>query len=636
MKILCALLLPILLLSGCASVTVSNINSEEYLVQRRGDVISQGRLSDPTNTVLTALGLTDCENRMQFCINSVGESSVTDNESKISALAEMWLFRAMRAQKDAQLLKDAGEFQDEQKLNAQLLNDFIQTAKYSYAYLFFSGRKISDRALEDRQTQVKDYYNFAVQNVIEQLYRANKGKTLTDFPVREGRWNIYIKNPEQLSENTETVKELIPDTVLSFKGLKNQYSADGLGARMVLSTEGSAKEKDQPWRLMPYSSVTAMISFPGKSLNQILSADDVVVSTYDPSFVQSVKIGKTVVPLSANFSGAYGLWLANSDFASNSLSTIFGHGNIIDKPTVYLMRPYRKDLRTIILIHGLASSPEAWVNTANEIMGDKLLRDNYQIWQVYYPTNIPLLINRQEIAQAINRTIDHFDPSRTNPASKDITLIGHSMGGILTRLLVSDSGNTIIDALEQKYPQASEKINQMDPKFKSILRFKPLQGVSTAIFLAAPHQGTPYADASWARYLASFVKLPLSIVNKLGEMTLMIFGQDLPREINMTGVDNLSAKDPTIRVLAKLPISRNVTYYSIIGRENPEGPLEESSDGIVPYWSSHLDGAASEKVIVSGHSVQETPEVIIELRKILRNQLVDQNVSQRTKAVKAN
>ena len=49
-----------------------------------------------------------------------------------------------------------------------------------------------------------------------------------------------------------------------------------------------------------------------------------------------------------------------------------------------------------------------------------------------------------------------------------------------------------------------------------------------------------------------------------------------------------------------------------------------------------MDGAASEKVIVSGHSVQETPEAIIELRKILRNQLVDQNVSQRTKAVKAN
>ena len=237
-----------------------------------------------------------------------------------------------------------------------------------------------------------------------------------------------------------------------------------------------------------------------------------------------------------------------------TLSARFSDTETLSQAYRLLMRPYRKDLRTIILIHGLASSPEAWVNTANEIMGDKLLRDNYQIWQVYYPTNIPLLINRQEIAQAINQTIDHFDPSRTNPASKDITLIGHSMGGILTRLLVSDSGNTIIDALEQKYPQASEKNStKWIRNSRVFFGSNPVQGVSTAIFLAAPHQGTPYADASWARYLASFVKLPLSIVNKLGEMTLMIFGQDLPREINMTGVDNLSAKDPTIRVFGQTP-----------------------------------------------------------------------------------
>lgn len=123
------------------------------------------------------------------------------------------------------------------------------------------------------------------------------------------------------------------------------------------------------------------------------------------------------------------------------------------------MRTYRKDLRTVILIHGLASSPEAWVNTANEIMGDKKLRDNYQIWQIYYPTNVPLLINRFEIAQAINKTIDHFDSKRKNRASKDITLIGHSMGGILSRLLVSDSGDVIVTALEEKYPQTAERMD---------------------------------------------------------------------------------------------------------------------------------------------------------------------------------
>ena len=83
-------------------------------------------------------------------------------------------------------------------------------------------------------------------------------------------------------------------------------------------------------------------------------------------------------------------------------------------------------------------------------------------------------------------------------------------------------------------------------------------------------------------------------------------------------------------------IRLHLGYYSIIGREKTEGPLGESSDGIVPYWSSHLEGAASEKVIVSGHSVQETPEAIIELRKILRNQLVDPSSSKHTKALMAN
>ena len=195
------------------------------------------------------------------------------------------------------------------------------------------------------------------------------------------------------------------------------------------------------------------------------------------------------------------------------------------------------------------------------------------------------------------------------------------MGGVLARLLVSDSGNVILDKLEEKYPQAARRIDQIDSKYSQIVKFKALQGVTEAIFLAAPHRGTPYADASWAKYLASFVKLPLSIVNTLGEMTLTIFGREPPREISLTGVDNLSAKDPTIRTLASIPISPEVKYYSIIARADPEMELTKSSDGIVPYWSAHLDGARSEKIITSGHSVQETPEAIIEIRKILRNEL---------------
>lgn len=97
-------------------------------------------------------------------------------------------------------------------------------------------------------------------------------------------------------------------------------------------------------------------------------------------------------------------------------------------------------------------------------------------------------------------------------------------------------------------------------------------------------------------------------------------GKDAPKEgvrLVPNSIDNLSAEDTFIRAAANLPISPAVRYHSIIARRSAEGPLDASDDGLVPYWSSHLDGAASEKVIVSGHSVQETPAAILEIRRIL-------------------
>ncbi|MBQ8173483.1 MAG: hypothetical protein IJ034_06055, partial [Mailhella sp.] len=93
------------------------------------------------------------------------------------------------------------------------------------------------------------------------------------------------------------------------------------------------------------------------------------------------------------------------------------------------------------------------------------------------------------------------------------------------------------------------------------------------------------------------------------------------KEQPINGIANLSAKDPFIVNAAKLPISPAVPYHSIIGNDTPEKPLAESSDSIVPYSSSHLGGAVSEKVIASGHSVQESPEAILEIRRIMHQHL---------------
>ncbi|RYF63745.1 MAG: alpha/beta hydrolase, partial [Comamonadaceae bacterium] len=82
-------------------------------------------------------------------------------------------------------------------------------------------------------------------------------------------------------------------------------------------------------------------------------------------------------------------------------------------------------------------------------------------------------------------------------------------------------------------------------------------------------------------------------------------------------IDNLSDRDPFVRAAAALPVDAHVLHHSIIGRIDPAIALEGSSDGIVPYASAHLGSAVSERVITSGHSVQEHPAAILEIRRIL-------------------
>ncbi|MGF6612496.1 hypothetical protein OKW45_007484 [Paraburkholderia sp. WSM4175] len=112
-----------------------------------------------------------------------------------------------------------------------------------------------------------------------------------------------------------------------------------------------------------------------------------------------IRIAKTVSSDTARLchfrptSAGYGIWLARSGFAGQSLRTLFGRAHGIDTPRIYMMQPFDPNRRIILMLLGLASSPEAWVNVANDIQGDEVLRQHFQVWQVYYPTNVPILVN---------------------------------------------------------------------------------------------------------------------------------------------------------------------------------------------------------------------------------------------------
>jgi pimeloyl-ACP methyl ester carboxylesterase len=273
------------------------------------------------------------------------------------------------------------------------------------------------------------------------------------------------------------------------------------------------------------------------------------------------------------------------------------------------------------MLHGLASSPEAWINVANEVLGDERLRQHYQIWQVYYPTNAPLAFNHHSIRTAITRTRQHFDPTASAPASRDMVVIGHSMGGVLARLLVSDAGDQLWNTLLGQFPRADKARKKIGP----YLDFEPMPGINRAIFIAAPHRGSPFAEYRLARWLSGLITVPTGVVKRLTDIAQLLVDPDsanaaaLTRPLN--SIDNLSSSDPFITATATLPIGSGVRYHSIIANNTPDRALSDSDDGLVPYTSAHLAGADSEKILDWGHSVQENPQAIIEIRRILHTHL---------------
>lgn len=610
------------LLAGCAGVKVSTIDNEDYLAARRGDVLTTGELSTSTRSALHILGLNSksCRKALPDCREHLSASEAVAEEPRLAALAELWLLDALQER----------PLQREQTINA-----YLESARHAYAYLFYSSRTPGERALEERQTQVRDYYNYAVQEAITRLFelhREQPPEQLTAqgrFQARLGEWTLRgSMEGVRLAEGRVLPDELIPASALTFAGLRNQYRRDGIGAELVAVTRKrvvTSRSDENVFSETPFPAISAVIRFPGQDLQAVLATRTAVITGHDPYRTGSVRIARQQVPLAGNFTSGYGLWLARSGFARQSLMTLVGRGEVLERPQLYLLQPYDPNRRIIVMLHGLASSPEAWINVANEVLGDETLRNHYQIWQLYYPTNHPIAYNNRMLRDTLEQTLKHFDPDGTAPASHDMVLVGHSMGGVLARLMVSSTGEQLWQDLTGQYKLSRKRRLLARQHLGPFLQFEPIPQASRAVFIAAPHRGTPFAENTLSRWAAGMMQLPLSLLDRFSEVAKVLVDPNSAAPVDLTrgfkSIDNLSNRDPFIRAAARLPISPQVRYHSIIGNDTPELPLEDSSDGVVPYRSAHLDGAVSEKVIPSWHSVQETPEAILELRRILHEHL---------------
>ena len=295
-----------------------------------------------------------------------------------------------------------------------------------------------------------------------------------------------------------------------------------------------------------------------------------------------------------------------------------------ERSGIFLTEPYDPNKAIVLLVPGLQSTPFAFTDLMKAMRRDPEVSAHFQVWTFLYGTGTPVLFDALELRQELEKTIHGVDPGDRGFATRHIVVLGHSMGGLSAHTLVSSSGEQLWNSLFVVPPPRLRGDRKAIRQFAEGLHFRRNPRVVRAIFVSTPHRGSNLAE-SWIGHLAaSLIHLPASLQTDI--VGVVSANQDaatpsamaFDREMNFSSVHTLSPRDPALHALADLPI--DVPFHSIMGQNHP-GAAETSSDGVVPYASSHLDGASSEMVVRSGHSACENPDAQREVIRILRLEL---------------
>jgi hypothetical protein len=152
-----------------------------------------------------------------------------------------------------------------------------------------------------------------------------------------------------------------------------------------------------------------------------------------------------------------------------------------------------------------------------------------------------------------------------------------------------------------------------------MLVFKHRPEIKRVIFISTPHRGSALASGWIGRIGASLIRTPRSLAAIYTSAKPILIADPTATQINRmpNSVDTLDPKDRFVEAVNKLPLVTGIPYDSIIG-DRGRGDTPNSSDGVVPYWSSHLSGAQSELIVHSNHAAQRNPQAIKEVERILK------------------
>jgi pimeloyl-ACP methyl ester carboxylesterase/predicted GNAT family acetyltransferase len=450
-------------------------------------------------------------------------------------------------------------------------------------------------------------YNFAVARIFTVVRDAKLDPWTRPMPVgANGEFTLTWKRDPRPEWNP-ALYELIPADEFDFKGtyVKDHVTKEGIGAPLVAKRELTAQQASA-FFTPPYIyySVAATAQFEGSRC---------VISINDPLAAESVRVDGHNYPLAANFTASYALLLAREKPQKLGFARLLRPQEYASTARVARLEPYNPNKTVLLVIHGLMDTPATWVPMLNDLRGDKDIRRNYQFWFFSYPSGYPYPYS----AAILRHELDAIE--RKFPLRKPMVVIGHSMGGCITRTLITDTGTKLwIEAFGHS-PAETEMPADSKRLLEEAIIFKHRREIGRAVFMSTPHRGANLASNWIGRIGSMLVRTPTKLltVGRTLRESLTADPAALKLKRLPNSVDTMAPNNRFVMGINTIPITPGILYHSIIG-DRGRGDTPNSSDGVVPYWSSHLDGAASERIVPSDHGSPHNPQAIAEVHRILQ------------------
>ena len=470
-------------------------------------------------------------------------------------------------------------------------------------------------------------YDHAVLAVVNSL-RAKEGSAAWGKEIQFGGahpWRITFDAPERHgTARTLSLSEFAHCRVaadVKLLGFARVVAHGGLGIPVVLAQDDSHRVA-QPFHPPrgEFLPATAVLEFPAKIPGRPAEAR---LRFYNPLAVSVVTVGQHAQPMAENLTAPL-----QSSLTDASLDE---HGPLQSTPSasgekesqLFFLSRYDSTKVPVVFVHGLRSSPVIWKNTVNELLADPELRRRYQPVCFIYPSRLPIPASAARLRELLGRSRDTLDPDHRNAGFGRMVLVGHSMGGLLARMQSVDSG---MDFWRSFFTATPRKMaGQIDPKTQRMLQgalfFRREPNVRTIVFIGTPHQGSVLADFGIIRSLLRIALfLPRTARQRIHALAALPSAYIHPtlrgfHDWGVGGIENCTTGHPFLVALARHPIA--VPFHSIIATGRA-ADFRKGSDGIVPYWSAHLKGAASETIVPYTHRSIEKSKTVQAVMKILK------------------